>query len=119
MPLPPLAKAATFWVRWWRFRDVGIEGEEVTRIKRWAILVAGAVGFALGYWVGTSGSKECAQTPGIVLIDELDIHLHPQWQRQIANGLKAAFPNIQFITASHSPQILGGLKAEEIMEASS
>jgi predicted ATP-binding protein involved in virulence len=61
------------------------------------------------------GSKVCAETPGIVLIDELDIHLHPQWQRQIANGLKAAFPNIQFITASHSPQILGELKPDEII----
>ncbi len=87
----------------------------MTRIKRWAILVAGAVGFALGCWVCTLGSKECAQTPGIVLIDELDIHLHPQWQRQIANGLKAAFPNIQFITASHLPQILGELKPDEII----
>jgi predicted ATP-binding protein involved in virulence len=61
------------------------------------------------------GSKVCAETPGIVLIDELDIHLHPQWQRQIANGLKAAFPNIQFITASHSPQILGELRPDEII----
>ncbi|PUE55687.1 hypothetical protein B9Z37_03865 [Limnohabitans parvus II-B4] len=61
------------------------------------------------------GSKVCAETPGIVLIDELDIHLHPKWQRQIANGLKAAFPNIQFITASHSPQILGELKPDEII----
>ena len=61
------------------------------------------------------GIKVCAETPGIVLIDELDIHLHPKWQRQIANGLKAAFPNIQFITASHSPQILGELKPDEII----
>ena len=61
------------------------------------------------------GTKVCSETPGIVLIDELDIHLHPKWQRQIANGLKAAFPNIQFITASHSPQILGELSPDEII----
>jgi predicted ATP-binding protein involved in virulence len=61
------------------------------------------------------GSQVCAKTPGIVLIDELDIHLHPKWQRQTANGLKAAFPCIQFITASHSPQILGELKPDEII----
>lgn len=61
------------------------------------------------------GTKVCSETPGIVLIDELDIHLHPKWQRQIANGLKAAFPSIQFITASHSPQILGELSPDEII----
>jgi len=61
------------------------------------------------------GTKVCSETPGIVLIDELDIHLHPKWQRQIANGLKAAFPKIQFITASHSPQILGELSPDEII----
>jgi predicted ATP-binding protein involved in virulence len=61
------------------------------------------------------GTKVCFKTPGIVLIDELDIHLHPKWQRQIANGLKAAFPNVQFITASHSPQILGELSPDEII----
>jgi predicted ATP-binding protein involved in virulence len=55
------------------------------------------------------------QTPGVVLIDELDIHLHPKWQRIVTNGLKSAFPALQFIVASHAPQILGELKPEEII----
>lgn len=61
------------------------------------------------------GSNVCIETPGIILIDELDIHLHPKWQRQIVRGLKDAFPNIQFIAASHSPQILGELTPDEII----
>ncbi len=61
------------------------------------------------------GQDVTLQTPGVVLIDELDVHLHPKWQRQIAKGLKAAFPEIQFIAASHSPQILGELPPEEII----
>jgi len=61
------------------------------------------------------GEDVIRQTPGVVLIDELDVHLHPSWQRQIVNGLKKAFPQIQFIATSHSPQILGELRPEEII----
>ena len=61
------------------------------------------------------GHEVIRQTPGVVLIDELDMHLHPQWQRRIVTGLKAAFPAIQFIAASHSPQVLGELQPEEII----
>lgn len=45
---------------------------------------------------------------GVVLIDELDIHLHPVWQRKIAMLLREQFPNIQFIVATHSPMIAAG-----------
>lgn len=45
---------------------------------------------------------------GVVLIDELDIHLHPTWQRTIAGLLRETFPNIQFIMATHSPLVAAG-----------
>lgn len=61
------------------------------------------------------GTAVAKQTPGVVLIDELDIHLHPRWQRMITRGLKRAFPAVQFIAASHSPQILGELRPDEIL----
>ena len=51
---------------------------------------------------------------GIILIDEVELHLHPSWQRKICNALKATFPNCQFIITTHSPQILGELQANEI-----
>lgn len=44
---------------------------------------------------------------GIVLIDEIELHMHPLWQRKILNVLKETFPNIQFIVTTHSPQVLG------------
>ena len=44
-----------------------------------------------------------AQTSGVVLIDEIDLHLHPRWQWNIVNALKSVFPNVQFIAATHSP----------------
>jgi predicted ATP-binding protein involved in virulence len=53
-------------------------------------------------------------TPGVVLIDELDVHLHPKWQRRVAGDLKRTFPAIQFVCTTHSPQIIGELQPEEI-----
>jgi predicted ATP-binding protein involved in virulence len=61
------------------------------------------------------GPLVAQKTPGVVLIDELDLHLHPKWQRLLTGALKRAFPAVQFIVASHSPQILGELKPEEII----
>ena len=52
---------------------------------------------------------------GIVLIDEVDLHLHPQWQRMILPRLMTTFPNCQFIVTTHSPQILGELKSEYVI----
>jgi predicted ATP-binding protein involved in virulence len=54
------------------------------------------------------------QTPGVVLIDELDIHLHPSWQRRVATDLKETFPGIQFVCTSHSPQVIGEISPEEV-----
>lgn len=61
------------------------------------------------------GNDVLKLTPGIVLIDELDIHLHPAWQRRVVPMLKETFPKVQFFAASHSPQIIGELPAEEII----
>jgi predicted ATP-binding protein involved in virulence len=47
---------------------------------------------------------------GVVLIDEVDLHLHPQWQRMILPRMIKTFPNCQFIVTTHSPQILGELE---------
>ena len=45
---------------------------------------------------------------GIVLIDEIDLHLHPKWQRKILRQLRNTFPNVQFIVTTHSPIVLLG-----------
>lgn len=52
---------------------------------------------------------------GVVLIDEIDLHLHPLWQRTVVASLERTFPNCQFIITTHSPQILGELKPEQII----
>ncbi len=58
------------------------------------------------------------ETSGVVLIDELDLHLHPKWQRHVAQDLKNTFPNIQFIATTHSPQLIGETPTEEVIPLS-
>jgi hypothetical protein len=52
---------------------------------------------------------------GLVLIDELDLHLHPLWQVGLVRALKATFPRIQFVVTTHSPMLLPGLEKDEII----
>ena len=54
-------------------------------------------------------------TPGIVVIDEIDLSLHPTWQRKIIGILKELFPRIQFICATHSPFIIQSLEEGELI----
>ena len=51
---------------------------------------------------------------GIVLIDEIDLHLHPQWQSEIAGALTRTFPNIQFIITTHSPHVINSLPTQSL-----
>lgn len=60
------------------------------------------------------GDGAAVGTPGIVLIDEVDMHLHPQWQQVVLQSLKKAFPLIQFIVTTHSPQVLTTIRKENI-----
>ena len=50
----------------------------------------------------------------VVLIDEIDLHLHPKWQRQIARKLSERFPKCQFIATTHSPQVIGEVEHDRI-----
>jgi WD40 repeat protein len=50
----------------------------------------------------------------LVLIDELDAHMHPKWQQVLVRRLKKAFPNVQFVACTHSPLIIGGLADGEV-----
>ena len=51
---------------------------------------------------------------GIVLIDEIDLHLHPGWQRRVVTALQDTFPNCQFLVSTHSPQVVSHVKPERI-----
>jgi predicted ATP-binding protein involved in virulence len=55
------------------------------------------------------------RTPGIVLIDEIDLHLHPRWQRHVMDDLRRLFPEVQFIATTHSPFIVQTAREGELL----
>lgn len=55
---------------------------------------------------GFMGIKAVKDTPGIIMIDEIDLYLHPHWQQHILKDLQNAFPKMQFIVTTHSPFIV-------------
>ncbi len=60
------------------------------------------------------GTDHARYGKGIVLIDEIELHLHPQWQRDVIPCLHHTFPNIQFIVTTHSPQVLSNVEKEDV-----
>lgn len=65
---------------------------------------------------GFLGVDAVEKTPGIVMIDEVDLYLHPLWQRHVLEDFQKAFPNIQFIVTTHSPFIVQSVKSENIIK---
>jgi hypothetical protein len=74
-------------------------------------LVADIIGHV---WLDAGEEVPLADMEGLVLVDELDLHLHPKWQSQIVEGLKRTFPKMQFIVTTHSPLVLAGCEADEV-----
>ena len=60
------------------------------------------------------GDKVLEETSGVVVIDEIDLHLHPQWQQTIISDLNIIFPKIQFIVSSHAPAVINSVAKEQI-----
>lgn len=69
----------------------------------------------VGYILLEAGEPvEAADMEGTVLVDEIDLHLHPTWQVRLIPALKKVFPRLQFIATTHSPMVLPALAAEEL-----
>lgn len=64
--------------------------------------------------IANPGLEKPREGVAIVLIDEIDLHLHPAWQRSIIPNLRNAFPNCQFILTTHSPQVLSHVPSNQI-----
>lgn len=64
---------------------------------------------------GFLGENAVVCTPGVVIVDEVDMYLHPHWQRHILDDLSKAFPQIQFIVSTHSPFIVQSLKSNQLI----
>ena len=60
------------------------------------------------------GADAPARVEGVVLIDELDLHLHPRWQRVALSSLRDVFPRLQLVISTHSPQVLSSAKNRQV-----
>ena len=60
------------------------------------------------------GAEAPERVEGVVLIDELDLHLHPRWQREALPRLRDVFPKLQFVVTTHSPQVLSSAENRQV-----
>jgi hypothetical protein len=65
--------------------------------------------------IGNPKSNDPLKESGVILIDEIDLHLHPKWQRIVAERITEVFPNCQFIISSHSPQVISHIRPESVL----
>lgn len=56
-----------------------------------------------------------AKTPGVIIIDEIDQHLHPKWQKSILKSLTRIFPKVQFIVTTHSPSVIASTMSHQLI----
>lgn len=59
--------------------------------------------------------KVLVETEGIVLIDEIDLHLHPTWQKRILKDLMEIFPKVQLIVSTHAPEVINSVKSDSVI----
>lgn len=60
------------------------------------------------------GTEVLSKGDGVVLIDEVDLHLHPAWQQKVINNLMNIFPKVQFIVSTHAPAIISSVKTDKL-----
>jgi predicted ATP-binding protein involved in virulence len=77
------------------------------------------IAFRAAYLNPHLGLEAARKSPGIVLIDEIDLHLHPKWQRRVVEDLKRTFPEIQFFATTHSPFMIQSLREGELIDLNS
>lgn len=104
---------------------IGTEGEMLFRYRNLELPFSALSDGYRGHlgWIGDMLSRihdvappkmDLKDVPGVVLVDEIDAHLHPAWQQEIIGALSKAFPAIQFIFTTHSPLITGVLERANI-----
>ena len=80
------------------------------------IMLALAADLARRMAQGNPHLEDPLKSDAIVLIDEVELHLHPAWQQRVLSDLTRTFPNTQFVISTHSPQVLTTIRPEEIIE---
>ena len=101
-----------------RFENLFEEAEELALDQLsggYRIMLALAADLARRMAQGNPHLDDPLQAEAIVLIDEVDLHLHPSWQQRVLNDLRRTFPNTQFIVSTHSPQVLTTVEPRHVV----
>jgi len=93
--------------------DKYLEFNQLSAGERMLIGLALDIGYRMT--VANPHSDNALLSPGIVLIDELELHLHPKWQSTVLNALHKTFPNIQFIVTTHSPLVINHVHSDQLV----
>ena len=88
--------------------------EEMSDGYKNTLSMIGDIAYRMAVLNPTLGDQVLEKTPGVVLIDEIDLHLHPQWQQTILSDLHAIFPEVQFIVSSHASAVINSIPREQI-----
>jgi hypothetical protein len=97
-----------------RFTHNGLQTPVAWLSQGYRSTIAWVADFVGQLFLAGGDAVEPADMEGIVLIDEIDLHLHPRWQVALVPALKRVFPKMQFVATTHSPMMLTGLDADEI-----
>ncbi len=106
-----------------RYKEIALKNEDLTIIRfsslsdgyRNVIKIVTEIAARMCILNPYLKERALEETPGVVVIDELDLSLHPTWQKRIVRILKHLFPKIQFICATHSPFIIQSLEQGELI----
>ncbi len=97
--------------------EIGAQGKQpfnnLSDGQRTLLALAGDVAQKAATLNPALADRVLAETPGVVVIDELDLHLHPIWQRRVIEDLRRTFPKIQFFATTHSPFLIQSLRSGE------
>lgn len=92
--------------------NVELDLNQLSHGERGLLALAGDIARRLA--MTHPGLQDPLQGHGVVLIDEIELHLHPQWQRRVIPDLERTFPNVQFVLTTHSPQVLSLVRPEQL-----
>jgi predicted ATP-binding protein involved in virulence len=96
------------------FDDRGAQPfENLSDGQRNVLALAGDIAMRMAKLNPHLGERALDETPGVVLIDEIDLHLHPTWQRHLVEDLRTLFPRVQFVASTHSPFIIQTMREGE------
>ncbi len=91
-----------------------IDLESLSDGEKAIITLVGDIAYNLALAHDSASDASYLDAPGIVLIDEIEEHLHPNWQRKIIPILTSVFPKIQFFITTHSPQVISSVNSEHV-----